>query len=167
MGKIRLAAPLQTDSIVDGSGLRIVIWTQGCPHACVGCHNPESHDYNAGIIYDIDQIIIEINKVDYHTGITFSGGEPMVQAKSCALLAKYAKSIGLNIWCYTGYTLETLLEKNDSSINEFLNYIDILVDGKFDINQKSLDLKFKGSKNQRIIDVQKTLNIKEIVLMQI
>lgn len=162
MVKIRLAAPLQTDSVVDGQGLRLVIWTQGCPHHCDGCHNKESHAYDGGKLYEIDELCQEINDLNYHDGITFSGGEPFEQVEECLLLAKYAKSLGLNVWCYTGYTWEFLQNKNSPIIQEFLNYIDILVDGKFDRNLKSLECKFRGSSNQRCIDVSETKKLEKI-----
>lgn len=165
MDKIRLAAPLQSDSIVDGPGLRLVVWTQGCPHHCAGCHNPESHSYEDGEEKDIAALCNEIKSLDYHTGITFSGGEPMEQAEACLKIAKFCKEMGLNIWCYTGYTFEQLTEAKDDTTMKFLGCIDVLVDGKFKQELKSLELKFKGSSNQRCIDVQKTLNQHEITLI--
>lgn len=162
MAKIRLASSLQTDSIVDGPGLRLVVWTQGCPHHCPGCHNPQSHDFNEGQEVDIDLLCKEIKEYDYHTGITFSGGEPMLQAKQCIEIARYAKLLGLDVWCYSGYTWEELLDSSDESIHQFIELIDVLVDGKFMNGLKSLELKFKGSSNQRCIDVQKTRETKVI-----
>lgn len=164
--EIRLAADLQSDSIVDGPGIRIVLWTQGCPHNCFGCHNPTTHDFEDGGLVDIEELKQQISKIPFQDGITFSGGDPMCQPEACAFIAKYCQSIGLNVWCYTGYTFEELLKmsKRKPSIYEFLKQIDILVDGRFIMSQKSLDLKFRGSKNQRIIDVQKSLQKHEVVI---
>ena len=163
--EIRLAADLQKDSIVDGEGIRTVIWTQGCPHNCLGCHNPMTHDFNGGALVDIDYIKEEIDELDGQDGITFSGGDPFVQPLACSILAKYAKKKGLNIWCYTGYTFEHLLElsKVKSDIKDFLGEIDVLVDGKFELSKKSYSAIFRGSSNQRIIDVKKSLKAKKVV----
>ena len=166
--EIRLAADLQKDSIVDGEGIRTVIWTQGCPHNCLGCHNPITHDFNGGALVDIEYIKEEIDKLDGQDGITFSGGDPFVQPLACSILAKYAKEKGLNIWCYTGYTFEHLLElsKVKSDIKKFLDQIDVLVDGKFELSKKSYSAIFRGSSNQRIIDVKKSLKTNKTVLIE-
>ena len=158
--QIRLAADLQKDSIVDGNGIRTVIWTQGCPHNCFGCHNPSTHSFDDGALVDIDYIKSEIDDLVYQDGITFSGGDPMCQAEACYEIAKYARELGLNIWCYTGYTYEQLLElgKKKKSIMDFLSCIDVLVDGKFMMEYKSLDCLYRGSTNQRLIDVKKSLS---------
>ena len=157
--EIRLAADLQKDSIVDGDGIRTVIWTQGCPHNCFGCHNPSTHSFEGGALVDIEDIKAEIDELVFQDGITFSGGDPMCQAEACCELAKYAVSKGLNIWCYTGYTYEQLIEmgKKNKNIINFLNCIDVLVDGKFMMELRSLDSKYCGSTNQRLIDVKKSL----------
>lgn len=162
--KIRLAADLQLDSIVDGEGIRAVIWTQGCSHNCPNCHNPGTHDFKGGTLVDIDYIIKEIDELEGHNGITFSGGDPMFQPKQCAIIAKYIKSKGLNVWAYTGFTYEELLNSNNKDILEFLSYIDVLVDGKFDQSKKSFDVPFRGSSNQRLIDVGKSINNHEVCL---
>lgn len=164
--KIKLATKeLQKDSIVDGEGIRAVIWTQGCRHHCPGCHNPTTHDFNKGYELDLEEVEKQIKELDGQDGITFSGGDPMEQASACAKLAEFAKKEKLNIWCYTGYTYEELIEKSktEPEILNFLKYIDILVDGKFVLSQKSYDVPFRGSKNQRIIDVQKSLAKKETI----
>ena len=106
--KIRLASELSYDSIVDGPGLRMVIWTQGCIHNCYGCHNPQTHKLDGGIVIDTSYIINEMNKLKLQRGITLSGGEPFLQAKALSEIAKYAKSINLDVWCYTGFTYEQL-----------------------------------------------------------
>ena len=165
--EIRLAADLQSDSIVDGSGIRTVIWTQGCPHNCFGCHNPSTHDFSGGALVDVDYIKSEIDNLVYQDGITFSGGDPMCQSAACYEIAKYAIELGLNIWCYTGYTFEQLLEmgKKKKSIMDFLSVIDVLVDGKFMMEFRSLDCKYRGSTNQRLIDVKKSLSSGTVCLV--
>lgn len=158
--KIRLATnEIQRDSIVDGEGIRSVIWTQGCIHNCLGCHNPETHSFQGGFLVDIEILKNKIKELEGQDGITFSGGDPMEQAEACAELAKYCQSLGLNVWCYTGYTFEDLLKKSQyvKAIRDFLDNIDVLVDGKFVLNEKSYDVVFRGSKNQRIIDVKESL----------
>ena len=163
---IRLASKLQKDSIVDGEGIRAVIWTQGCPHHCPSCHNPETWDYNGGFSYDVEELKKEINSLDDEVGVTFSGGDPFEQAAQCLEIAKYVHSIGLNVWCYTGYTYEQLLKKGKEEpvILDFLNEIDILVDGPFILKLKSYDIKFRGSKNQRLIKVKDSLKLGKVVL---
>lgn len=164
--EIRLAAYLQPDSIVDGEGIRTVIWTQGCPHKCPGCHNPDTHDFNGGCLIDTNEIKEELKRLKNQTGITFSGGDPMCQPEACLEIARYAKSLGMNIWCYTGYTYEELLSMKNKYIKDFLQEIDVLIDGKFILEQKSLNLRFKGSKNQRVIDVKKSLEQNQVVLKE-
>jgi len=167
---IRLASKLQRNSIVDGEGIRAVVWTQGCPHNCYMCHNPETHDYEGGFLMDIEELKEEINSLDSEVGITFSGGDPFVQPEACLEIAKYCHSIGLNVWCYTGYTYENLLKLSDKqpTVMDFLKEIDVLIDGPFVYKQKSLETKFRGSKNQRIIDVKKTLeNNGKIVVIKL
>lgn len=156
---IILASDMQYDSIVDGEGMRTIIWTQGCPHHCIGCHNPNTHAFDKGKIVDVEDIKHFLNSMSNQDGITLSGGEPFAQPDACAEIASYAHSIGLNVWCYTGYRYEDLLSmglENDIYMN-LLSEVDILVDGKFMLDQRSLDLKYRGSSNQRIIDVKKSL----------
>ena len=157
--KIRLASEIQTDSIVDGEGIRTVIWTQGCSHNCKGCHNPETHSFEDGFLVDVEDVKKELSEIKHQDGITFSGGDPMFQQEPVLELAKFCKEKGLNIWCYTGFTFEKLLEmsENNKTLRELLENIDVLVDGKFELEQKSLNLYFKGSKNQRVLDVSKSL----------
>ena len=159
---IQLASPLQFDSIVDGPGIRIVVWTQGCIHQCSNCHNPHTWSRVAGTAYQLDELVQEIKEAQLQTGITFSGGEPFLQADKLLPLAKAAKEKGYNIWTYTGFRFEDLLE--DTSATTLLAYIDVLVDGKFVEAQKDYRLVFKGSRNQRIIDVQASMHQKGIVL---
>ena len=163
---IRLAADLQSDSIVDGPGLRAVIWTQGCSHHCRGCQNPQTWDFEGGAEVPIDMVLEAIDELEYHDGITFSGGDPMYQPESCNIIAKYCKEKGYNIWVYTGYNFEQLkrLAKKDPSYIDFLNNIDVLVDGKFVMKEKDLNCLFRGSRNQRLINVPETLKTGKIVL---
>lgn len=168
MQKIRLAGPLQTDSIVDGPGIRAVLWTQGCGHHCEGCHNPETHDFHGGSNYDVEQIKKQLDTLQFHDGITLSGGDPMFQPEACYEIAKYAQKKGLNVWCYTGFTLEQLLVMSHKNkwILKLLEQIDVMVDGKFELSQKSLNLKFKGSRNQRILNVPKSLKQHQAVIIE-
>lgn len=167
--KIRLAAPsLQTDSIVDGEGIRAVLWTQGCSHNCPGCQNPQTHSFEAGYIVDIEDIMRQIDNLEGHDGVTFSGGDPFYQPQECLEIAKYIHKKGLNIWCYTGFTYEALLtlSNKNKNIMNFLKEIDILVDGPFILEQKSLDCIFRGSPNQRIIDVKESLAEGKVCLVK-
>lgn len=162
--QIRLSSPLQSDSVVDGEGIRTVIWTQGCPHHCKGCHNPETHGFKGGFLKDINKLIEEIRGLELQDGITFSGGDPMMQPKECIVIAKACKEMGYNIWCYTGFLFEDLLDNNDR--REFLNYIDVLVDGKFELDKKSYAAKFRGSTNQRLINVKASLKKNRAVVFR-
>ena len=166
---IRLASKLQQNSIVDGEGIRAVIWTQGCPHHCPNCHNHETWDYDGGYLKDVEDLKKEINSLDDEVGVTFSGGDPMEQPEACLELAKYCHSVNLNVWCYTGYTYEQLLKKSEENphIMNFLKEIDILVDGRFVEKLKSYEIKFRGSKNQRIIKVQESLESGKVVLYDV
>jgi len=161
--KIRLAGDLQPDSIVDGPGIRTVIWTQGCSHNCPGCHNPLTHDFNGGFLVDIEDVKKELTKLEGQDGITLSGGDPLFQKDACIEICKFAKDKGMNIWCFTGFLFEDLIK--DEKALELLSHIDVLVDGKFILAEKSLNLYYKGSRNQRIIDVKKSLKKKKVVLV--
>ena len=165
--QIRLAAPLQSDSIVDGEGIRTVIWTQGCPHNCKGCHNPETHDFNGGELVDVETIKEQIKNLEFQDGITLSGGDPFMQPEACLEIAQFAKKLGLNVWSYTGFTFDQLrvLSRTKPVIMDLLNNIDVLVDGKFILEEKSYECKYRGSKNQRIIDVKASLEKSEAVVM--
>lgn len=162
--KIRLASPLQKDSVVDGTGIRTVIWTQGCAHDCPFCHNPGTHAFNAGIEYDTEEIKEELAKLEGQKGITFSGGDPLYQIDATIELAKYVKELGMDVWVYTGFTYEEVAAMPKSK--ELFKYIDVLVDGKFEIENRSLDAPFRGSTNQRIIDIPATKKSGKIVLIE-
>ena len=164
---IRLAADLQTDSIVDGPGLRAVIWTQGCLHHCKGCQNPQTWDMNGGGLVDTVEVKKAIDELEYHTGLTFSGGDPMYQVEACLDIAEYGISKGLNIWVYTGFTFEELMliAKKQPIYLEFMKKIDVLVDGRFILEERDLSLLFRGSRNQRLIDMKKTLASGKVILL--
>ena len=164
---IRLAANLQPDSIVDGEGIRTVIWTQGCAHHCFGCQNPQTQDFNGGEEVELEDVYQAIDELEGQDGITFSGGDPFYQPKECAQIAKYIRKKGLNIWAYTGFTFEELLDlsKTDKNILGFLKEIDVLVDGRFILAKKSYNCIFRGSTNQRIIDVKKSLDKNKVILV--
>lgn len=149
-------AGIVNDSIVDGPGFRLSVFTQGCPHACPGCHNPQTHDFNGGYDIDTAEIIKKMRMNPLLDGITLSGGDPFCQSEPCAVLADAAHEAGLNVWCYTGYSYEELL-KGKKEWMELLKHIDVLVDGRFEMNKRSLECRFRGSSNQRLIDVQASL----------
>ncbi len=145
---------IERESIVDGDGIRYVIFTQGCPHHCPGCHNPQTHSFDGGKLMRIDSLLDDISKrKDWIDGITLSGGEPFCQSDGCSVIAEKVRGMGLSVWCYTGCLFEDLYAQN----NELLNHIDILVDGPFVQSERSLDLVFRGSRNQRIIDISASL----------
>lgn len=144
------------ESIVDGPGIRYTIFTQGCPHNCPECHNPGSHDFNGGNLISVEELLEKIKKNPLIDGVTFSGGEPFMQIEPIIFLSKEIKKLGLNIIIYTGFLWEELIK--EENCRELLQYIDVLIDGKFQVEKKSLSLRFIGSKNQRIIDVEKSLN---------
>ena len=169
MGETLRIAGVVRESIVDGKGLRFVVFCQGCPHHCPGCHNPQTHDFLGGYDIDTDKIVAEIKKNPLLQGVTFSGGEPFCQAAAFADLGKKIKAIRgmkLNIMSYSGYTLEQLqkMAQKDKGVAELLNVCDYLVDGPFILAQRDLTLKYRGSRNQRYIDVKKTLRKGEVVL---
>lgn len=165
--KIRISSPLTFDSIVDGPGLRMVIWTQGCIHNCKGCHNPQTHTLDEGYEVRTEEVIDKIKSLRLQKGITLSGGEPFLQPEALEEVARAAKSKGLDVWAYTGFTFEQLLDKNNKSYFKNLNLlrqIDVLVDGKFIEEKKDISLKFRGSSNQRIIDVHRSLDNNKVFL---
>jgi len=160
---MRIADYIQ-DSIVDGPGLRFVLFTQGCPHRCEGCHNPQTHDFEGGKEMSTDEIIKIMLSNPLTDGLTLSGGEPFSQPEECAVVARAAKEHGLNVWAYSGWTFEELLADERPAVRELLELCDVLVDGPFILEQRSLTLKWRGSRNQRVIDVQKSLAAGEVIL---
>ena len=163
MSKIRLAG-IVNDSITDGPGIRLTVFVQGFPRSCPGCHNPQTQPLCGGYEEDDAVVLEKIKSNPLLDGVTFSGGEPMIQAKNLLWLAKEIKKLGLNLFCYTGYIFEEL--KNVEGANDLLNYIDVLVDGPFVKEKRDYRLKFKGSTNQRIIDVPKTIKQNKVVLIE-
>ena len=149
-------ANVVSDSIVDGPGLRFTVFTQGCPHHCLGCHNPETHDPAGGREVTVEALAEQMLSNPLMDGLTLSGGEPFDQAGECCALAARAKEKGLNVWAYTGYRYETLLEQANPAVLALLEQVDVLVDGPFVESLKSYDALFRGSTNQRLIDVAKS-----------
>lgn len=167
MDKIRLAGIIY-ESLVNGPGMRRVYFSQGCKHNCKGCHNQDSHDFNGGEIMDINELIADLKENPIVRGVTFSGGDPFEQADKFAYMATKIKELGLNIWCYTGYTFEELMSNVDSKKEwlDLLQNIDVLVDGRFDIDKMQDGLKFRGSTNQRIINVPESLRTGKVTLQE-
>ena len=158
MSKLKIAGVVP-ESITDGDGIRYVLFVQGCPHHCPGCHNPETHDFEGGTEADTDDILKEFSKNPLLSGITFSGGEPFCQPGPLADLGEKVVENGKNITVYTGYTFEQLLEmsRDNSDIKRLLDVAHVLIDGRFILSEKSLTIRFRGSKNQRMIDLKKTM----------
>ena len=155
MSELRIAG-LAPESIVDGPGFRFTVFTQGCPHHCEGCHNPNTHDFGGGEVVDTDTLWERISTDILLSGVTFSGGEPFEQAGNLLDLARKIKGAGLELAAYSGYTFDELLAAGGDKL-ELLKLCDVLVDGRFVLSQRSLMLRFRGSKNQRLIDVQRSL----------
>lgn len=157
-----------SDSIVDGPGLRYAVFVQGCTHKCPGCHNPESQPHCGGTVWSVDDLIKEIKENGLVRNVTISGGEPFEQPEACAELARRLKEDGYGIWTYTGYLYEDLLSMAEErpAIGALLDSTDVLVDGPFVQAKKSLMLKFRGSSNQRLIDMRKTREQKRVVTWQ-
>lgn len=164
---LRLAGIVR-ESIVDGPGFRFTIFCQGCPHHCPECHNPATHDFKGGKEITFDRLLAEIDKNPLLAGVTFSGGEPFCQAEAFASLAKEIKKRNLDIVTFTGYTYEQLLDmaETDPAIQHLLDCTDLLIDGPFIKEEKDLTLQFRGSRNQRIIDMKATGNAKIPVLWE-
>ncbi len=152
MGKIRLAQELMVDSIVDGPGLRMVVWVQGCRHNCFKCHNPDTHDFCGGFDKEIEELAHEISSVKLQDGLTLSGGEPFDKVDELCELLDLIKPLNLNIWCYSGYTYDYL--KKHPHKSKLLEKIDVIVDGRFEWEQRDFSLKYRGSRNQKIIEVK-------------
>ena len=151
-----------SDSIVDGPGIRTTVFTQGCPHRCPGCHNPETWDFGCGTKLDEETVFNIVRSNPLCRGVTFSGGEPFAQAEGLAKLARMLKEAGYEVASYSGFTFEQLLRGNPHQ-RQLLETIDVLIDGPFLQAEKSLELAFRGSRNQRILDVPKSLAAGEAV----
>jgi anaerobic ribonucleoside-triphosphate reductase activating protein len=148
---IRLSGPIESDSIVNGYGLRAVVWTQGCFNHCKGCQNPETWDPEAGVLVPVEDIKEELRNLKGQSGLTFCGGEPFIQPEACLEIAKFAKEeLGWNVWSFSGFTYEMIKEKGGAMV-DFLNELDALIDGPFVLAERDLTLKFRGSRNQRLL----------------
>lgn len=156
-------AHILNDSIVDGPGMRLVVFLQGCKWNCEGCHNPHLFPLDEGIeIEEVQLAKIILKKINsMHSGITFSGGDPILQNEALLKVIKYIRSRrpDINIWVYTGFLFE------DINNLPLLKEIDVLVDGQFKLNEKDISLKFKGSANQRVIDIKKSLQNNKVTLL--
>lgn len=166
MGAVRIAG-VSKESVVDGPGLRYVIFAQGCPHRCRGCHNPETWDPAGGREAAIEEFLGDLRKNPLLQGVTLTGGDPFLQAGPLAELARRVRESGKDVVAYTGYTWEKLLEmaEEDQGVKALLMNTDILVDGPYIQEQKDLKLAFRGSANQRVIDVRASLESGSIVLI--
>lgn len=157
-GCIRIAGVVR-ESIVDGPGIRMAVFAQGCPHACPGCHNPHTHSFEGGTLRSVASIVAEIRENPLLAGITLSGGEPFGQAAEFARLAREVKALGKTVITYTGYTFEVLLAQADRrpGWRELLQASDYLMDGPFIAERRSYELPFRGSDNQRFLDAAESL----------
>lgn len=162
--KIRLAGEIE-ESIVDGPGIRYVVFTQGCPHHCNGCHNPETHDFNQGTLVDVDVLIEKMKKYPYMSGLTISGGEPFVQPSAVLELIRTYQALypKKNVLLFTGYTYEELRALHQVETDEILFRANYLIDGRFILSKRDISLVYRGSTNQRIIDLQATKDKGSIV----
>ena len=153
--KLRISG-IERESIVDGPGIRYVVFTQGCPHACPGCHNPQTHSFDGGTDVDIENLFDEIKQNPLLSGVTFSGGEPFCQPGPLYELGKKVKGIGKTIVAYSGYTIEQLIKmaEKDPMIMKLLDICDVLVDGPYIESLRDISLKYRGSSNQRYIDLK-------------
>lgn len=165
--KLRLAG-YAPESVVDGPGIRFVLFAQGCDHACPGCHNPQTHDPQGGDLVDTSEIFERIKKARLIRGVTFSGGEPFLQAAPLAQLGRQLRALGLGIVTYSGYLFEELhaMAARDKGVKDLLAVTDILVDGPYRIGLRDTSLAFRGSSNQRLIDVPRSLLAGQAVLWE-
>ncbi len=152
------------ESIVDGPGLRFTVFTQGCPHHCPGCHNPQTHDFEGGKWMELDEIMAMFDEDPLLAGMTFSGGEPFCQPAPLAELARQVRARGKNIVAYSGYTFEQLSEMaaHNPDIEALLSMCDLLIDGPYVEARRDLDLLFRGSTNQRILDLKNYPEVKDV-----
>ena len=155
-------AGIAGDSIVDGPGIRTTYFAQGCPHHCEGCHNPETWDFGGGKPWEAEALADVARNNPLCKGVTFSGGEPFAQPEGFSELAEILRSDGYEIAAYTGYLFEEL-QNGTTAQKRLLGLLDVLIDGRFELRRRSLELPFRGSANQRIIDVPKSLAAGEIV----
>lgn len=163
--QIRVAGIIR-ESIVDGPGIRFVVFCQGCPHHCEGCHNPATWAFEGGTVTPVSQIVEQVRKNPLVKGVTFSGGEPFCQCAGFAVLAQQLKGLGYHITAFTGYTYEELLAREDADTIRLLGLVDLLIDGRFELAERDLRLQYRGSTNQRLIDLPKTRESGTVVLWQ-
>lgn len=161
---VRIAG-FEKESIVDGPGIRYTIFVQGCPIQCKGCHNPETHDTTGGKVFKVEDLYKDIKANPLVKGVTFSGGEPTMQHIALGRLASMLKEDGYHIMMFSGFLFENLI-KHTEMMPLFTN-VDILVDGPFILDKRTLDMKYRGSKNQRIIDMQKSLEAGQLILHEL
>jgi len=150
------------ESIVDGDGIRFTIFTQGCPHHCAGCHNKSTWEIKENQLVNEDDIVKKISDNFLLDGVTFSGGEPFLQTEPLIYIAKKVHELNKTVWSYTGFVFEYIITQE--GMKNLLENIDVLVDGKFVLEQRDISLKFKGSANQRIIDIQESLKQNKVIL---
>lgn len=152
--QIRLSGPLERDSIVNGYGLRAVLWTQGCARRCPGCQNPETWDFRAGMLVPVDEVCARLSEFKGQAGITFCGGEPFEQPEACKIIADWCREqLGWNVWSFSGYVYDELRAAGGAKW-EFLKSLDALIDGPFVLGERDLTLKFRGSRNQRLLHLE-------------
>ncbi len=164
--ELRIAGVVK-ESIVDGKGIRYTVFTQGCPHHCPGCHNPQTWPFQGGELTTPEKIFEDFRKDPILKGITFSGGEPFCQPGPLAELAELVHGAGRDVTVYSGWTYEQLVEKHDPEVDALLEKTDVLIDGPFLLAQRNLELVFRGSENQRVIDMKKTREAGRVVLLEL
>jgi anaerobic ribonucleoside-triphosphate reductase activating protein len=157
-------AGIVKESVVDGPGFRYVIFAQGCTHGCKGCHNPDTHALDGGYAVDTNSLIEDIKQNRYIDGVTFSGGEPLLQTEAFIHIAEKLKESNINIVCYTGFTFEEIIESKNESHIRLLKLTDMLIDGPYMEELKDLGLTYRGSKNQRVIDVKSSIKEEKVIL---
>ena len=162
---LRIAGVVR-ESIVDGPGFRFAVFCQGCPHGCPGCHNPATHDFEGGYDCELEKIIAAVDANPLLDGVTFSGGEPSCQPEAFYKLGVELKKRDLNLMAYSGYTYEELISLGDVWVDKLLSILDLLVDGRYVQEERDLTLLFRGSKNQRVIDMNLTREKNEVVLAE-
>lgn len=152
--QIRLSGPTEHDNIVNGYGLRAVLWTQGCYAHCKGCQNPETWDPEGGVLVNIEDVKDELRSFKGQAGLTFCGGEPFLQPEACLEISRFVKKeLGWNVWSFSGYTYEQIKEIGGAKW-EFLKSLDALIDGPFILAERDLTMKFRGSRNQRLLHLK-------------
>ncbi|KMT21420.1 anaerobic ribonucleoside-triphosphate reductase activating protein [Clostridium cylindrosporum] len=162
--KVKLAG-ITKESLVDGPGIRYVIFSQGCNHNCKGCHNPSTHSFDKGKEFDVEEILQDILNRKHIDGVTFSGGDPFYQPEEFGYIAKRLREENIHIISYTGFKYENILD--NYKMKELLENVDILIDGPFIENKKTFKMAFRGSENQRAIDVKKSLLDDKVITLDL